>query len=156
MNEVTVRLARPEELSKVQDLNHELFLSDNRHLADLNTNWPYQEVGKEYFRQMIAGEIGVCFVAEIEGKLVGYLAGCIQRSDTVYRGKRAEVENMFVDEAQRSRGVGSKLIEAFYDWCRQYDVNYVMVTAFTNNDRALSFYQKQGFSDYSTTLWHKL
>src|SRR5438270_557408 len=118
MSDVEIRLAKVEELKAVQDLNHELFLLDARYFDDLNVEWPYESVGEKCFQQMIAGEIGVCLVAEANGQIVGYLAGCTQKPNVAYRGKRAELENMFVSPEWRSRGVGSKLVRAFFEWCK--------------------------------------
>ena len=80
MNDITVRLAKPEDFKQVQELNHQLFLSDSRHFDDLNTNWPYEE-GESYFRKRIAGEGGVCFVAERDGVVAGY-EQFLRRTDT--------------------------------------------------------------------------
>lgn len=55
MNKIAIRLAKSEDLKHVQDLNHQLFLSDVQHFDDLNTNWPYEE-GEKYFRDRIAGK----------------------------------------------------------------------------------------------------
>jgi len=156
MTEVTVRLARPEELTQVQGLNHELFLSDARHFDDLNTDWPYQD-GADYFRQRIAGDGGVCLVAETGGKLVGYVVGGWSHLNfSAYQGKRAELENICVTAEHRSSGVGAKLVAALYDWCREQGADYVMVDVYSPNMRAYHFYEKQGFEPYSSVLWHKL
>lgn len=155
MNDVIIRLARPEELKIVQDLNHELFISDNEHLHDLNVDWPYEPDGEAYFTSLIAGERGVVYVAEQGTAIVGYVAGAVQKPHSGYTGRRAELENMFVSPERRSMGIGAKLVEAFYAWCRQQSVDYVMVTAFSPNTRAIAFYKKQGFEPYSTTLWAK-
>lgn len=151
-----IRLARPDELKIVQDLNHELFVSDNRHHGDLNLNWPYEADGEKYFRELIAGEHGVVFVAELDGVVVGYVAGDMRRPHTGYYGRRAELENMFVTEAMRSHGIGGKLVEAFFGWCREQGADHVMVSAFSPNTRAIAFYEKQGFEPYVDQLWKKL
>ena len=41
----------------------------------LKQGWPFEKDGKEYFEYMIKNEI--VFVAEVEEKVVGYLAGSI-------------------------------------------------------------------------------
>lgn len=156
MNKATIRLARPEDLKKVQDLNHELFLSDARHFDDLNPNWPYEE-GEAYFRRRISGEGGVCFIAERDGVIVGYAAGGWSHLNfSAYRGKRAELENICVAGEDRSRGVGALLVEALFKWGKQNGATYVMVDAYAPNLRAIKFYIAQGFTPYSTVLWHEL
>lgn len=156
MNEVTVRLAKPSELKQVQKLNHQLFLSDARHFDDLNTNWPYEE-GEAYFRKRIAGEGGVCFVAEKNGTIIGYvMGGWSHLNFSAYKGKRAELENICVAEEERSQGVGALLVTALFDWAKRNGVTHVMVDAYTPNLKAIAFYETQGFTPYSTVLWHEL
>jgi GNAT superfamily N-acetyltransferase len=149
-----IRRASLQDLRALQDLNFNLFLSDNVHFGDLNVNWPYEKDGEAYFRSLADGTYGVCFVAEAEGEVVGYLAGVKQRQHSAYKGVRAELENMCVSDSHRSQGVGAKLVEALKTWCRdEGDVDYLDVTAFSPNTRAIEFYQKQGFVHYSDNLW---
>jgi len=156
MNETTVRPAKVEELERVQELNHQLFLSDARHFDDLNVNWPYEE-GEQYFRDRIAGKGGVCLVVEKGGKVVGYvMGGWSHLNFSAYKGKRAELENICVSEAERSHGVGALLVEALLEWCRQNGATHVMVDAYAPNLRAIQFYKTQGFEPYSAVLWRKV
>jgi GNAT superfamily N-acetyltransferase len=156
MNEITVRLAKTEELKQVQDLNHQLFLSDARHFDDLNINWPYEE-GERYFRDRIAGKGGVCLVAEKDGAIVGYvMGGWSHLNFSAYKGKRAELENIYVVEGERNKGVGARLVKELFEWCRQNGATHVMVDAYAPNLRAIQFYESQGFEPYSNVLWHEL
>jgi len=156
MNKVTVRLAKAEELKQVQELNYQLFLSDARHFDDLNVHWPYEE-GERYFRDRIAGKGGVCLVAEKGGKVVGYvMGGWSHLNFSAYKGKRAELENICVSEADRSHGVGALLVDAFFGWCKRSGATHVMVDAYAPNLKAIKFYKTQGFSPYSTVLWREL
>jgi ribosomal protein S18 acetylase RimI-like enzyme len=155
MNKPTVRLARAEDLKRVQKLNHQLFLSDARHFDDLNTNWPYEE-GEAYFRKRIAGQEGVCLVAERDGVVVGYaIGGWSHLNFSAYKGKRAELENICVAEEERSRGVGALLVDTLLEWCRQNGATHVMVDAYAPNLKAIKFYEAQGFEPYSTVLWRE-
>lgn len=154
---MVIRRARPEDLRHVQELNHELFLSDNSHYNDLNVEWPFSEEGEEYFRRRIEGDNGVCAVAEQNGRLIGYLAGGWSHLNfSAYTGKRAELENMCVSEGSRGKGVGEQLAKVFYDWCKSNGANYVMVDAFSPNIRAIKFYERVGFTSYSSVLRKEL
>jgi len=156
MNDITVRLAKPEDFKQVQELNHQLFLSDSRHFDDLNTNWPYEE-GEGYFLKRIAGEEGVCLVAERDGAVIGYvMGGWSHLNFSAYKGKRAELENICVAEEERSHGVGALLVTALLDWAKQNGATHVMVDAYAPNLRAIKFYETQGFTPYSSVLWHEV
>lgn len=152
IGKLIIRLAREDELKVVQDLNYKLFVSDNRHFHDLNLRWPYEEKGTEYFKHKIDGTKGVCFVAEKSGKVIGYLAGSTFDAGSAYLAKRAELDNMFVEEEFRSSGIGATLVEEFKNWCKQNQVEKIFVNAFSPNTRAIAFYKKTGFEEYSLTL----
>lgn len=156
MSKTVVRLAKTDELTQVQELNHQLFLSDARHFDDLNTDWPYED-GEDYFRKRIAGEGGVCFVAEKDGTVVGYvMGGWSHLNFSAYKGKRAELENICVAESERSHGIGAMLVDALFEWAKQNGATHVMVDAYAPNLSAIRFYIAQGFEPYSSVLWHEL
>lgn len=149
---VLIRKAKSHELKAIQDLNHQLFLSDSQSDPLLNIDWPYQPEGIDYFERMIAGVNGVCFVAEVDEQIIGYLAGCLRKNHNAWQVRRTEVENMIVASEYRSQGIGSRLIEAFFEWSKQQDVTHVLVGAFAANERAIEFYKRQGFKPYELFL----
>ena len=147
-----IRKAKLSELKTIQDLNKALFESDSDKDAELNMNWPYED-GKEYFEGAIKGTTGVCFVAEENGEIIGYLAGSIKKVVPSFRPvRRSEVENMLVKEEYRSKGIGAELMAAFIDWSRSNGIKYVFVQAYSSNTGAINFYKKQGFDPYSAEL----
>jgi len=76
MEKVIVRKAGLEDLTSIQKLNDNLFdLEFNNFDDTLKREWALEKEGQEYFEDMIKNEI--VFVAQIEDKIVGYLAGSI-------------------------------------------------------------------------------
>lgn len=155
-NIAIVRLAREDELKIVQDLNHKLFTHDDQFFNDLNLQWPYEKEGEEYFKHKLDGSKGVCFVAEVDGQVVGYLAGRTFDAGGAYLARRAELDNMFVEEEHRSTGVGTALVKEFAKWCKENGVEKIFVNAFSPNTNAIAFYEKNNFQSYSTTLYQDL
>lgn len=47
--------------------------------------------------------------------------------------------------ATRGWGIGSALMDACLDWCRDKDAHKVTLTVFPHNDRAIALYKKYGF-----------
>ena len=146
-----IRYAKTEELKAVQDLNFSLFTAENSNDELLDMDWPYNE-GERYFKNLISGECGVCFVAELEGELVGYIAGSITDTNGYRPVKRSELENMFVKEPFRGNGIGDKLAKVFLNWSKNNGAQRCFVVAYTQNARAMEFYLKAGFSPYSSEL----
>ncbi len=153
---ITIRKATQEDVPTIQRLNHELFLSDNQWNHDLGCDWPFSEEGEKYFRDCVEQERFLSVVAEIDDKVVGYLNGSIKNPNAVYLGKRAEIDNIYVDEAVRKGGVGTALVNEFKKWAKDHGVDRLMVEAFSENEKAIEFYKNHGFEPYATRLSQKI
>lgn len=157
MDNLLVRKAQESELKTVQGLNTQLFLHDQPYHSTLHMNWPYEEIGEKYFRDRISGEKGVCFVAEIEGKVVGYLAGAMIEPYS-YRDikKEFELENTLVKEEFRGKRIGEKLFNEFIKWSKKHGAERVKVSASVDNEEAIKFYKRVGFIPYAAELEYEI
>lgn len=152
--EVTIRKATIKDLKKVQELNLKLFEKEHKEYDKfLNLNWTFGAEGTKYFSDRIKNEDGCVFVAELNKEIVGYLCGGLRKSKP-YRNPpiMAELENTLVLENHRSKGIGSKLFDAFINWCKTKKVEKIRVEASAQNKLAISFYRKNGFKDYTLVL----
>jgi GNAT superfamily N-acetyltransferase len=59
---------------------------------------------------------------------------------------------MFVLEKYRGQGIGTRLFNAFFSWAKKKGAKRKLVMAYAPNSEAISFYKKQGFSDYALTM----
>ena len=150
---ISVRPTVMGDLRSIQDLNYELFKSDNQWQGDLNEDWPYGKDGESYFRSSIEKEDKLCVVAEVAGKIVGYLCGGLVKPHSAYHGSRAELENMCVTDKYRNQGIGTALIDEFKKWSKANNIDKMIVVAFSGNDHAIEFYKANGFSEYAVKLW---
>lgn len=153
---MTIRKATQEDVPTIQKLNYELFLSDNQWNHDLGCDWPFSEEGEKYFRDCVEQERFLSIVAEINGKVVGYLNGSIKHPSNIYLGKRAELDNIYVDEAVREKGVGTALVNEFKKWAKNNGAERLMVEAFSGNEQAVEFYKKSGFEPYAARLSRRI
>lgn len=152
---ILIRKATLEDLGNIQNLNNELFKLEFNNFDDtLKVGWPFEEDGKNYFQDMIQNQI--VFVAEVEGKTVGYLAGSICEEVSLLIETFAELDNMYIDENYRRYGIGSLLINEFKKYCREKKIQNIKVTASAKNSRAIQFYMKNGFEDYNISLKYKI
>lgn len=55
------------------------------------------------------------------------------------------VHNFFVQEAQRSSGVGKTLIDTVKDYGKSKGCKWMQLTVLDNNSRAIAFYERYGF-----------
>jgi len=155
MENVYIRKAMIKDLNLIQELNNNLFDFEFKNFDDtLKLGWSFEKEGKEYFEYMIKNEI--VFVAEVEKKIVGYLAGIICEKTSYITETFAELENMCIDDKYRQLGIGTILIDEFKKYCKEEGIQNIKVTALAKNSRAIQFYMKNGFEDYNVTLKYKI
>ena len=142
---IIIRKAKLEELSVIQDLNHDLFISDSKNDTLLDLEWSYKE-GSKYFQRRISGEKGICFVAKLNGEVVGYLAGAMSGLEPWRKESRAELENMYVKDEYRGKGIGTKLIEEFTRWARENGAQHIFLSVYSKNSSAQKFYERNKFT----------
>ena len=150
--EVKIQFASIENLGDILNLNHQLCIKENKEFdATINKDYPIQKSGEEYFKERIKNDCAL--VALIGSKVVGYLVGAvIEKEDYRNISKLAEAENMFVLEEYRSLGIGKKLLDEFFKWCKQNEVKRIRAVASVQNIKAIAFYKKGGFLDYNLVL----
>lgn len=72
----------------------------------------------------------------------GMIATALDKS----RPARAGVFSMWVAPAHRRLGVGRMLMDAVREWARAHDALELRLSVTSNNDAAISFYSRLGFS----------
>lgn len=152
--ELTIKSATIENLKDIQDLNLMLFKKEyEEYDKTLNCEWTFGVDGEDYFRKRISEEDGCALIAVINDKVIGYLVGGLNEEDS-YRTLPifAELENMFILDEYRGKGLGSKLYQAFVDWCKLKGVGRLKVVASVKNMEGINFYRKNGFKDYDLIL----
>ena len=95
------------------------------------------------------------FVAEERARIVGVAQVKVAKSpkSPLYRPRNyAVLENMIVDAAHRSHGIGASLFEAVSAWSRERGLTHVQAVCWARNERALAFYQKIGFETVTVRL----
>ncbi len=92
--------------------------------------------------------IGTILVADGGGEIVGVLSASWQRALHV-PGRYATIQDLWVDSAWRSRGVGAELMDAFTDLCGKQGVTRVEVGLPRESFDAIrateAFYSANGF-----------
>ena len=152
---IEIKRADISNIKDIQDLNHQLFeLEFNNFDSSLKVGWTYEKEGTDYFTEMLNNE--VVYIALIENKIVGYLAGSVNIQNSYVTKSLAEVDNMFISEDYRKYGIGSKLMNEFKKYCIQNNIEELKVTASAKNSNAINFYKKNGFEEFEITLMQEL
>jgi GNAT superfamily N-acetyltransferase len=150
--DVQIRVARVEDVPAIVALNAALFLADaGQRDPFMDLDWPHKE-GDAYFTSLLLRPTTRCLLAEAEGRAVGYLIGYVREISTLRPVRIAELQSIFVEDGHRNAGLGARLVETFFTWCRGQDVGRVSVTAYARNEAAVRFYRRMGFELFEVTL----
>ena len=88
------------------------------------------------------------------GRVVGYVAVALGFSFE-YRGREAFVDELFIAEAHRGRGLGREALELAETYCRDAGVNALHLEVERHREPALELYRRRGFEDYGRYLMTK-
>jgi ribosomal protein S18 acetylase RimI-like enzyme len=154
--DITIKNATLNDLQKVQELNLKLFEKEYKEYDSLlNLDWTLGKVGTKYYKDRISKDDGCVLIAIVDNKIVGYLCGgLIPKKAEAYRNLpiMAELENTFVLNEFRSKGIGKKLYDEFIKWCKTKGVGKIKVEASAQNELAIKFYRANNFKDYTLVL----
>jgi ribosomal-protein-alanine N-acetyltransferase len=88
--------------------------------------------------QNAAGVAEAAWVAEVEGRLVGFAAVRLLLGV-------CELESIVVDESQRRAGIGRALLATIAGWAREHRGLRIVLEVRAGNRAAIDFYQRAGF-----------
>jgi GNAT superfamily N-acetyltransferase len=130
---------------------------------DAGTHDPYGDVdwvargGAAYFTDLLADPKAWPLLAHDGDRSFGHLVGRVLDPDVLRAGTRVAVlESIRVGPDARGRGVGGRLVAAFFDWAREQGAVRAGVTAYAANEAAQRFYVRHGFAPASVTLRARL
>ncbi|WP_294122001.1 GNAT family N-acetyltransferase [Sphingomonas sp.] len=89
-------------------------------------------------------------VAESDGQLVGYVKLGPPHLPFEPRGEATELRQLYVVEEMKGQGVAQGLMEWVIERARDQRADYLYLSVFTENHRALRFYEKYGFEPEGT------
>ena len=101
---------------------------------------------KEYFLECIRERR--LFMAKIQGVSVGYILFRIWQTSgpgNVPR-KIMEIDSISVDESMQDQGIGSAMMAELRVLAKAFRCTDIQLSVYPQNDRAVGFYQKCGFT----------
>lgn len=135
--EATPRLATPEDAPEVARLLH-----------DFNTEYDWPSPGVDVLTPRLSGLLcrGDTFAVLAGSPAVG-VALVTLRPNVWYEGPVAVLDELYVEPAQRGRGIGAAVIEQFLDVARDRGVALIEINVDEPDVDAQRFYRRHGFSD---------
>ena len=98
--------------------------------------------------------LGRLWVAQAGGRVVGYLAVTLGYS-LEYRGRDAFIDELFISEEARGRGLGREALEVAEAYCRQVGVKALHLEVERHREPARELYRRAGFEDRDRYLMTK-
>lgn len=148
---ITIRPANPNEWNTLQKLNDEVFIDNHTYDPDLKMDWAKSTSGETYFKNLLNNPGACCFIAENDGKPVGYIAAAPKKI-SYRKSEYFEIENMGVNPEYRSQGIGTQLIDKCEKWAKIHGFEKLYVSAYFKNSQGITFYKKSGFSEIAVDL----
>ena len=154
--EIEIRLAKISDLESIMDLSQKLFEFERGFGKTFKMDWSYSDDAKKFFISRIKGEGGITLIAEKDNKVIAYL--CSHTATYSYRSINpiAEIENMFIDEKYRYKGLGKVLFKRLKEHLKKNGIKRMKVGALAQNDQAIKFYKRIGFKEFETVLEQNL
>jgi GNAT superfamily N-acetyltransferase len=151
--DVLIRQAKESDFNTVQELSAALTVSDSKYDPILVKNWSFTKEGVKYINKRLAANKCICIVAEYDNEVIGYATATVLKNVS-WRPmkKRVELENLIIKEEFRGKGVGEKLINAFFEWGRKMKADRAIVHSYFNNKGAVKFYQRNGLVPLTVEL----
>ena len=104
-----------------------------------DTPWP-----REAFEEEIDdAELGIGFVAEEEGYMVGFATGLSVASEF-------HLHNIAVHPDHQGKGVGRQLLEKIDEYCHQHDLRKILLEVRRDNEHARRLYLGMGYESVGT------
>ena len=150
--EIKVRKAKLSDLETILKMSRNLFKFERKFGKTFNMKWTYSEVGKKYFTGRLMHKDAIVLIA-VDGEIpAGYL--CSFKQKYYYRSLNpiAEIENMYIDDKYRYKGVGKLLFKKLKQLLKREGVKRIKVGTLSQNEQAIRFYKRIGFEEFETIL----
>jgi len=88
------------------------------------------------------GESGTGFLAMDQGTACGIAGSLLDQNDAT----RAQLVSMWTAPTHRQRGIGRLLVNDVLNWARRRDARILQLMVTSNNEPAIRFYERLGFT----------
>jgi len=125
-----------------------LFASQDGNALDASAReeaHPIEPCYEDALRAVEADPNNLLMVAEVEGAVVGVFQLTIIQHVAFRGGRVAQIENVFVDDSARGRGVGTAMMQWAIDLAKRRGCFRVQLTTNRARTRAHAFYERLGF-----------
>jgi ribosomal protein S18 acetylase RimI-like enzyme len=144
---VVIREVKEDDLKSIAPLLTRFY----RFNEEFDPAWSTKELSEEEIeeilkRRMSAGDL--ILVAEVEGRIVGFLRAEIEENPFLENDKIVMIKELYVKPEFRRRGIARRLVDEASKLLRKFDAKILAAEFPTLNVVANDFYKKLGFRSY--------
>lgn len=112
-------------------------------------------VARTALREILGDDsFGRVWLIEVDGSAVGYVVLTLGFS-LLYHGRDAFIDEIYVRESYRGRGVGRRSLQFVEGVCRELGVRALHLEVGRTNANAQAVYRRAGFVDHDSQLMTK-
>lgn len=152
MNDISLRLIDKNDILELQNIGRKTFYEtffDSNTASDMEL-FLENSFNKKRLESELNNHESLFYFAEHQNKVVGYLklnTGNAQKEQLLKNS--LEIERIYVISEYHGKSVGKILFEKALEIAQQKKVDYVWLGVWENNNRAIRFYEKNGFVKFS-------
>ncbi len=140
-------VAKPSDLDTIIDLMKELYKHDH---ITFNEKMAQKALRKIFLDR----SLGQLWLITLKDKPIGYMALTFGYS-LEYHGRDAFLDEIYIQQAYREKGYGTKAISHMEQECRSLGIHALHLEVERENKTAQNFYHKMGFDDHDRYLLTK-
>ncbi|HIJ57568.1 MAG TPA: GNAT family N-acetyltransferase [Deltaproteobacteria bacterium] len=122
-------------------------IEDADEIGTISTAITQKQAGVDFKRiieEQLRQEKNACFVAEIEGKVVGFMISFIQSGGFGMK-ESAWVVQLGVDPKYMGQGIGDRLAKEVFKYCQDAGIKDIYTSVRWDSTDLLSFFKTLGF-----------
>ena len=140
-------------LAEVADV--ELLVEFMREFYEFDQHAFDEGAARSALRQILNDDsLGRVWLIQVNGKPIGYAVLTLGFS-LIYHGRDAFIDEIYVRESYRGRGIGQRALQYVEDACRSLGVRALHLEVGRDNANAQTVYRKFGFEDHDQYLMTK-
>lgn len=156
METVAIHKANREDLKDLQSVSRTTFKES---FGEQNTPEDMEKYLREKFsEEQLLLELdnpdSMFYIATLDGDVVGYLKLNTGKAQTELKDESGlEIERIYVLNKFIGKGIGKQLFNLTIDIARQKKSHFIWLGVWEKNERALTFYHKNGFVEFDKHIF---
>jgi diamine N-acetyltransferase len=152
---MNVRLGRREDTEILSALAIQVWLHTyaTQGVSSVIATYVLSEYSPARFAALLAESSSALFVAEHDRNLLGYAVVKASADCSIPSASGAELATLYVQEPFLGKGVGALLLERVESWAMERMRAPIWLKTNSQNRRAISFYEKHGYTKVGITFF---